>query len=47
VFSGYTNFALVNGTAETIYASGNTWENIIPVEGVDYENNYGGSVITQ
>jgi hypothetical protein len=47
VFSGYTNFALVNGTAETIYAKGNTWENIIPVEGVDYENNYGGEVITQ
>jgi len=46
-FSGYSNFALVNGTSATIYAKGNTWENIIPVEGIDYENNYGGNVITQ
>jgi len=47
IFSGYTNYALVNGTSNTIYARGNTWENIIPVEDIDYKNDYDGRVVTQ
>jgi hypothetical protein len=47
VFSGYTDFALVNGTSNTIYAKGNTWDHAVPIEGVDYSNDYDGEVITQ